>query len=432
MSIKKNGQWLYLALLIGLILWVNPLLFSARPLFDSNDIANHQLYPVQFTQEKLHKSDLNGKVLSSFRADEIHSGEYPARILSKIKPKKLWSIGQVNLGIHGASKSSPAVDDTGIYVGSDGGVFYHYDWKGSLVWKWWIPEHHRGIHSTALLTEQHVFFATYNGKMYCLDKKNGKPLWVTRLGDAIGASPILIDGSLFVTVELTKKVGGYLVKINAQSGKVIWRTIDFEEQSHSSPTIDKEKKIIYLGANNSKFYAISAESGEILWTLPTAGPVKSTSTLVDNMICYTDWGKKLKCLDKETRIPLIDHDLKGASQVSPAFSKLNDFLLAADGHGYFYSFKPSTKELLWSTKVSEDRVLGSPSLLSINNQLHIIGACESHSWCLWRAQPFRKIYTAKGNSKITSSPVLHKNLVIVSYDNPGELEVWSLNGEDIK
>lgn len=428
--IKKYLPWTYFLVLLTLILTKNPTLFSSKPLHDQKDRQNHQLFSTKIDDSSSSDSDIDSTPLSTYRTDIEHSGEFTEQSTKMIRPKKIWSVENVNLGIHGASKSSPAVDSGGIYIGSDSGFFYHYNWKGNLVWKWWLPENYRGIHSTALITKDSVFFAAYNGKLYCLDKKSGKPRWVAKLGEAIGSSPIIADGYLYVTVETVQTLGGYLVKVDPASGGIIWKTEDFGEQSHSSPTFDSTSGTIYLGANNSKLYAISSKTGELLWSLPTSGPVKSTPTLVKDSICYTDWGSKFRCFDTTSKIPNIDFNLNGASQISPAYSKSNDFLLAGDGAGYLFAFSASKKTILWKHKVSDEKTLGSPSLFSVESVLHIAGPCQVKAWCIWRANPFQKLFSSSGKGKLTGSPVIHENFLVLSFDSPGDLEVWSLDGLD--
>ena len=68
-------------------------------------------------------------------------------IVLKGQIKSLY--GKINGSLHGASKATPAVDKTGIYIGSDDGWFYKINHKGKMIWKTFFAKARMGVHGTS-------------------------------------------------------------------------------------------------------------------------------------------------------------------------------------------------------------------------------------------------------------------------------------------
>lgn len=50
---------------------------------------------------------------------------------------EVWRFPHFNNQIHIAAKGSPVADETGIYVGSDMGWFYCFDFDGKIKWRFY-------------------------------------------------------------------------------------------------------------------------------------------------------------------------------------------------------------------------------------------------------------------------------------------------------
>ena len=101
----------------------------------------------------------------------------------------IWFKNGINNGIYNAPKSTPRIDNNKVYLGSDRGIFYCFDFDGNLVWDFKVEDNEKGIHSTPLLFKNKVYFGAYDGYLYCLNEINGNLIWKTRVGQWIGSSP---------------------------------------------------------------------------------------------------------------------------------------------------------------------------------------------------------------------------------------------------
>ena len=187
--------------------------------------------------------------------------------------------------------SQPSVMGGRVFVGSQGGRVYALDARtGCTYWSF--------LGSGAMRTSVVIaprkgrpnayaaFFSTIPGWAYALDANTGVELWSVRVEDHVSTrttgSPVLHDGVLYVPVasfeEGMANGAGYecctfrgsLSAIDAETGKVLWKTYTIDEPIRvlktlptgqrvvgpsgggiwSSPIIDAKRKSIYVATGN--------------------------------------------------------------------------------------------------------------------------------------------------------------------------------------
>ena len=239
-------------------------------------------YPNKLVEEK------PIRITSQFRNNNFKTGTIKPP-LDKIPNQLLKITESINGSLHGASKSTPAVDASGIYVGADDGWFYKFNHNGKIIWKTYFSLAENGVHGTALLSEKYLWIGAYNGTLYCLEKINGKIVWSIDLGGAIGASPSLFKDKIIISVELLNPNMGYIAAVSVYDGRLIWKTSLTKAHIHSSVAINSEKAYGIVGANNGLLFKIDLFSGKILWIRDTKGAIKSTPLIHDKNIYVTNW-----------------------------------------------------------------------------------------------------------------------------------------------
>ena len=230
------------------------------------------------------------RVVSQFRNNNHKTGalKFP---LNKL-PHRLRSLTiPINGSLHGASKATPAIDASGIYVGADDGWFYKFSHNGEVIWKTYFSLAENGVHGTALLSREYLWIGAYNGTLYCLEKESGKIVWSIDLGGAIGASPSFFKDKIIISVELLNPSMGYIAAVSIHDGRLVWKTSLTNAHIHSSVAINPEKAYGVVGANNGLLFKIDLFSGKILWVKDTKGAIKSTPLIYDKNIYITNWSE---------------------------------------------------------------------------------------------------------------------------------------------
>jgi outer membrane protein assembly factor BamB len=279
------------------------------------------------------------------------NAERTGRSLTKITPRlaREWCYSPLNVGLHGASKASPAVDASGVYVGTDSGFVHAIDHDGHARWSVYLADSGRGVHATAALDEQSVYVGAYNGVFYALDKRDGSIRWAKTLGDSIGASAALHEGYLYVSVE-TNHPDGFLVKLDARDGHLVWVSAWLEEQSHSSPTLSPRHDRVMVGSNSGRMWAFAMSTGRTAWSRTLTDAMKGTALVTGNRVIFSSWEKRTLALDVVTGEQIWSAPATATSQVSPTLLEKADLVLTADGAGVVRALDPASGRLRWERR----------------------------------------------------------------------------------
>lgn len=358
------------------------------------------------------------EVSSVFRSDFVRSGRYEGTILNK--PKVWWKTEKLFYGIHSASKASPIIDKTGIYIGTDLGIFYRYSLEGKLIWSFESDAGPQGIHGSAILTDNYVYFGNYAGYFYCLEKLSGKLVWTTQVASAIGSSPLILNEKIIFSAEFSNPREGYLVVLNRLTGKKNWTSSKFGEQVHASPVIDLKYNVVGVGHNGGHYLGVDLVSGITKWDYYIGSPVKGTANLVNNQFCFSTWSEEFICLSSATGEVTQRWKLSGKSQSSAAYSeKLRSFFVGSS-NGTILKLKSdlSSTPLQISSEESPSKSnMASPILVSNDSKETLIMPCFADSLCFIDPINMKLFHQVNVGGIITGSPVYYNNTVYVAVDD---------------
>ena len=101
---------------------------------------------------------------------------------------------------------------------------------------------------------------------------NLRPLWTFKTGGVISASATVVGGVAYVG-----SWDGYEYALNASTGALIWKTFlgittapaCSPPQLGVSSVAAVVNGVVYVGGGDSNWYALSASTGAVLWTVPT-------------------------------------------------------------------------------------------------------------------------------------------------------------------
>ena len=325
------------------------------------------------------------EIVSRFRGDPRKTGVIPNDIFHlKFQAKNLFE--KINGSLHGASKATPAVDKSGIYIGSDNGWFYRLSHTGDLIWKVYFAKTEHGVHGTALLSKKYLWIGAYNGILYCLKKKTGEIIWTIDLGDAIGSSPSFYKNQIIVSVEMVApRAMGYVASVSALDGSLIWKSPLTSAHIHSSVAIHSEKGYGVTGANNGSLFKIDLHSGQLLWTRQLKDAIKSTPLIYKDHIYVSHWGREFTALNEQGEI-LWSTDIHSRSQSSPTLIPDKEYLLFGTHgkKGHLFSIKAEDGSIVWKKEIENKRALASGiSFFSKSkNKYLFLFPCETKAICL--------------------------------------------------
>jgi outer membrane protein assembly factor BamB len=150
--------------------------------------------------------------------------------------------------------------------------------------------------STPSVAAGRIFGMSNRGKdevVWALSEKDGKPLWVKRLGSAFpqqrpqakegpGCTPTVNGDRLYV-----EGLGGDLACLQVKDGKILWRrslTKDFggvvpRWSYRESPLVDGDKIICTAGGKDATLAALDKKTGQTIWKSQVPGdPIAAYSS----------------------------------------------------------------------------------------------------------------------------------------------------------
>jgi len=218
-----------------------------------------------------------------------------------------WALGFPDATVAWAQ---PGVNGGRVFVGSQNGTVFSLDARtGCIHWTFGADG---GVRTAIAIGERAVYFGDTSANVYALDASTGRKLWVRKIDDhplaRITGSPTLHDGKLFVPTSSYEEVQGSnpdyecctfrgsVSAVDAESGKVIWKTYTVEPQPKargksttgrtlwgpsgaaiwSAPTVDAKRGLVYAATGNTysgpdqptsdAVIAFDLKTGKIRWT----------------------------------------------------------------------------------------------------------------------------------------------------------------------
>ena len=211
---------------------------------------------------------------------------------------------------HGGVNSSPAVDGSSVYAVSLDGNLYAVDTAtGKQRWAFATQGEHRftapgvlGTHpsseimpdpwdfytSSPTVAAGIVYFGSGDGNIYAVDASTGALRWSFKTGDVVHSSPTVSDGTLYAGSWDT-----YFYALNAATGELKWKFKTGDDlNTHLMTGIPGSAAVanvtVYFGSRDANFYALDAATGALKWKVPNDGSwVIASPAVADGVVYYT-------------------------------------------------------------------------------------------------------------------------------------------------
>jgi outer membrane protein assembly factor BamB len=184
-------------------------------------------------------------------------------------------------------RSSPAVANGVVYVGSDdAGVYALNATTGQVIWKTITGA---AVRSSPAVANGVVYVGSDDKGLYALDAATGAVLWKTITGAAVRSSPAVANGAVYVGSD-----DAGLYALNATTGQVLWKTTT-GASVRSSPAVSNG--VVYVGSDDTKVYGVDATTGAVRWTAPLAAIVRSSPAVANGLVYVGSDGGSLSVFD---------------------------------------------------------------------------------------------------------------------------------------
>jgi outer membrane protein assembly factor BamB len=283
--------------------------------------------------------------------------------------RTLWALETGNV------QSSPVLDKTKAYIGSDRGILYAVNRKtGQIAWQF------NGATNTLLtpptVSEGTVVVESTDNNLYAVDAASGKQKWkFTRPDGSLGyAAPAISDGgALYGCGETT------VYRLDLETGKEKWHTY-IGGKSASSPDLGGGR--VYVGGDSTGLSAFSQDDGKQLWNFKgeKAGDWFGAPLYSSGTVYVTTYNRYVYAVDAPTGKVKWSYRLLGNSLSKPAFDSKRGVLYVTSitfkDNPTLTALDAKTGKSLWSYKAGY--VNGSPV---ISEDRLFVGSTNGYYYC---------------------------------------------------
>ncbi len=161
-----------------------------------------------------------------------------------------------------------ADDGTQLIIGGYNSTIYSLDPNnGQKKWEYVVPkkdnEKTRFI-ASPLITDQAIFASASNNNLYALDF-DGLPLWVFKTEDPIWASPALSETCNCIYLA---SMDHYLYALSPDTGELLWKTDDLGGPIVSQPAVS-ESGLVIVSTFGNEVIALEEDSHQVVWRFKT-------------------------------------------------------------------------------------------------------------------------------------------------------------------
>lgn len=364
-----------------------PFSFQERPISESNPDVNPQLEAaimraVEYDPDKRFPSvdEFRKAIMAATRLGSVRLGQVSSLSHSYGTLPETGDIEEVwRFACEDEVRSSPTIEGRILYIGAYDNNLYALDAEtGEFIWKYPTDG---GIASTPCVAGDKVFVGSGDRILYCISARSGRLEWLCPTEGRIWSSPRVEFGHVFFGSD-----DRHLYAVSAQTGRIAWKremggsirssvaigeemlyfgcedgsVVAYDIRGEpkwrararknviSTPYLDLEEGILYVGSMDWNVYALDARSGWVVWRTRTSGPIISSPTLADGMVYIGSVDNHLYALEAHSGRVVWKYETEGQITSSPAFANGAVYFGGIDHH--LYSLDAETGELRWRFK----------------------------------------------------------------------------------
>lgn len=239
----------------------------------------------------------------------------------------------------GGLASSPVVSGDQVLVGSEDRILYCINAQTGRL-EWTCPTQGR-IRSSPRVEFGHVFFGSDDNHLYAVSVQTGRIAWKVEFGGPVRSSVTFGDDMIYFGCE-----DGSVIALDIR-GELKWR-FRARRGVTSSPCLDTQEGVLYIGSLDWNIYALDARSGWAVWRFRSSGPVFSSPTLADGTVFVGSVDKNMYALSNRNGRVSWKYETEGQVTSSPAYANGALYFGSVDQH--LYSLDAETGELRWRYK----------------------------------------------------------------------------------
>lgn len=211
------------------------------------------------------------------------------------------------------------------------------------------------IFASPVALDGKVYIGTTGGVFHAVDARTGKTLWSFAAGRPILGTALVTGDAVFFTCD-----NGYLFRLRRDDGKEVWRydlgdsrvsrvlphpgVFNWDWHGARPALADG---VLYAGSGDGGFHAVDAASGTQRWRFATGAPVRGGAAVAGDRVVFGSADHFVYALDRATGKELWKHDTGAEIEDQPLVA--GDRVFLGNRGGGLFALALATGERLWKT-----------------------------------------------------------------------------------
>ena len=280
--------------------------------------------------------------------------------------KQIWSAI-----LDGMVEGSPCLVDNVVYIGTLAGTFYALD-AGSGSKRWTFSTGYKLVGGANWFKDSEnrlrILIGSYDASIYCIDAQTGKSVWTYKTGNYINGSPA-VDGGYCVFGGCDAVIHLLSVADGAKAGEI-------KTDAYIAGSTAVLGNHVYVGNYNGELLKASLPAGEIVWLYSTDGrPFVSSPAVTDDVVVIGGGDMRVHCVDNRTGKARWTYTSLGAVDSSPVIA--GDKVVVCSDDGRLYMLSLADGRLIWSYEIGRS-ITSSPA---VADGMVVVGCDDGTVYC---------------------------------------------------
>jgi outer membrane protein assembly factor BamB len=272
--------------------------------------------------------------------------------------------------------------------------------------------------SSAAISQGRVFIGSDDGLVYAINFASGQKVWTFKTGGPIESSPLVLNGKVYVGSS-----DNFLYALDAADGKQVWK-LETGDKILGAPnwvkSPDGKADWVLAGSYDFKLYCVDAGTGKTNWTFETGNYINGTPAVADGKTVFGGCDALLHVINLADGQKIKEVEAGAYIAGSGAFDKGNFYIGHYDNE--FLCADLNAGKITWRFHDRNFPYFSSPALTS---DRVVFGGRDKKLHCLKRADG-DEVWAFAARGKVDSSPVVVDGKVVVGSDD-GRLYAVNLN-----
>jgi len=265
------------------------------------------------------------------------------------------------------------------------------------------------VKSSPAISDGRIFVGSSDESVYALDLTTGQKLWSYKTAGSVEGAPCVLEGRVFVG-----SADNCLYALDAGTGELKWKYETGGQilgSANWTRSPDGQRTWILVGSYDNKLHCVDSQTGQVVWAFETGNYVNGSPAVADGKCVFGGCDALIHVVSLADGAKVTEIDSGSYIAASAAF--LDGEVYVGNYGNVFLKADVKTGQAVWKYSQSDAPFFSSPA---VGEQLVVLGGRDEYVHCV-RRDNGAKAWTFKTLGEVNSSPVICGDKVIVGSDD---------------